>query len=203
MLNIRDLLFARREGSAIQFGVKDLHNAVILLGTSLRATPRSGPTEEHKNITLYPEQGRGGIIAVSIVLHPPTLEKRQDAERIPALLKITWDECNNRHSLDLSKVWMPAKRRGFASEHGISVTLDDGSKYATANAGLYGKEADADLLCKYLAGDVSDAELRHSVRRTTIGVAGVVAALILGAAAVDIMTTPKEKDEPGNDGTKQ
>ncbi|HXK37893.1 MAG TPA: hypothetical protein VJ579_02400 [Candidatus Paceibacterota bacterium] len=165
-MRIDELLYTEREGNTIHLGVKDSHNAIFLLGTSVRSKPGRSLVEDHKRITFYPEEGKEGIIALCVPLYPPTLRKRQDAERIPTFLKLSWDEGSKQHTLAILETWILPERRGFVTGHGISVTLQDGTDFVTPYAGLPGTPADTNLLCKYLAGEVSDDDVRNAALRT-------------------------------------
>ena len=168
------------DNKAISLSPQDTGTMIRLLGSTFPTSVQAdGHSTGHPQVTLYPEKGQNGLVAVAVVIsHNP----KAMAHFISAFLEVTWKnkDGNDYPFVDLDKPWISADRVGQTTSHDIEVMLPGGKRFCTYDHFGWkhneGKNLptcvpDGDLLCRYLwgtahASDVLHAAVQHKLEPT-------------------------------------
>ena len=140
---------------------------------------------ELNQVTLYPEYGKDGIVALAIIYRQHEGKGHVNTSHIPAFLKLYWKENEGDKKvlypfIDLDKPWIPTSRVGHVRDGGIEVRLQNGRRFCTENYPEWRRRedknlpvylTDGNLLCRYLWGtahadDVLQAAVHQKLEPT-------------------------------------
>jgi hypothetical protein len=172
--SIRRSIFANViDNKAVVIGCIRDESHLVLHGSTLQASVASNaPAEKLKTITLYPQQGEEGIIALVIHAFSHRSGGKHDHAQyieIPVFLKLTWKQEGDTKKpfVDLDNPWYPADRIGQVQREQVEVCIK-GKRFATYDHAQWNfneKKScpifvqDGDLLCRYLWGTASAADV--------------------------------------------
>ncbi len=134
------------------------------------------PTNDYgttNQMTLYPEHGKDGIVAIVVVISERDSKGRTNSDFISAFLKVSWKEKEGQKYpfIDLDDPWVSADRIGQVTNDGVEVMLKNDKRFCTYdhfrwdhNKGknLPGYVQDGNLLCRYLWGTAHAADVLHA-----------------------------------------
>ncbi len=153
-------------------------DGIRLFGTTVQtsiAPNQSSSLVGDKNLTIYPEEGKEGVIAICVV----RASSNQRWLYSPALLRIEWRKNTEGKFfpyIDLEECWVPANRICHVSGEGLEVVLG-GKRFSTHNYRKEGAKGhrldplyvpDGNVICKYLFGTLHSSDVLHAAVQHTL-----------------------------------
>lgn len=144
-------------------------NTVYLrfFGASMPANVKPG-IDNVGSITLYPESGKNGIVAILVIEVQKASGKARNGQERSAMhfFEVIWRDGENEGEkfpfIDLKTPWFPVERVGQVTQYGVEVTLPDGKRFNSELCNGCFHVPDGNLLCGYLWGTVTKREVAHA-----------------------------------------
>jgi len=162
------------DNKAISLSSPWTNRRIKVLGSTMATSVIcTGNYNSQSHVNIYPEKAKCGIVAVVVIVDTEGDKGRIRSEYIPAFLKVVWKEKDGSQFpfVDLDDPWIPANRIGQVTSEAIEVMLSGGKRFCTEDHSVYGYNngknlpgyvPDGSLLCHYLWGSASAADVLHA-----------------------------------------
>lgn len=175
------------DNTSVLLGTK-IDNHMIFLGSSVPMSAKAG--DNGTSCTLFPTKGKGGIVAVAVRHFSGGSGKHSRCNWTPYFLKVRWGEKGPLIDLNYEMV---LQSRGQAYDHHVEIQIGDErfSSYDSKHDSCH-FVSDANLLVRFLAGDVSPDEVRDAADEN---IAEVLARKQLSVVEAEFADMRERRDE--------
>ncbi len=145
------------ENKALLLYFDDTSTKIIFLGSTMKVSAENEGEESHQ-LTIYPEVGKEGVIALGISLAGGT--------HTSSFFKVIWKQKGDvTHPFIIAdQPWSSPFRIGRITIDGVIVRLSNGKRSLSfEEISKTGYRVSGNLLCRYLFGTAHAADLLHEV----------------------------------------